>query len=325
MREALAADYDFELPERLIAQRPLAHRSDSRMLIVRRSEEKIEHAQFRDFPSLLAPGDLAVLNNSRVIPARTFSDDAKIEVFFLERLAPKTWLCFVKPGRKMRVGKTCSIGGVLAEVIDVKPDGERVIRLTEEPDLDRVGHIPLPPYIQRSADDSDRERYQNVFARQPGSVASATAGLHFTEELLATLPHAFLTLHVGPGTFMPVKTERITEHPMHEEAYEISGEAACKINAASRVVAIGTTTTRVLESQPPGPLAAANGRTRIFIYPPYKFQHVDALLTNFHLPRSTLLMLVSAFGGYDLIREAYRQAVEQEYRFYSYGDCMLIL
>lgn len=325
MKEALAADYDFDLPERLIAQRPLAHRSDSRMLIVRRDEGTIEHAHFRDFPSLLTPGDLAVLNNSRVIPARTFSDDGKIEVFFLERLAPKTWLCFVKPGRKMRVGKSCHLGGIFAEVIEVKPDGERIIRLTEEPDLERIGHIPLPPYIQRHADDSDSDRYQNVFARQPGSVASATAGLHFTEEILATVPHAFLTLHVGPGTFMPVKTERLNEHPMHEEAYDISEATAAKINAAKRVVAIGTTTTRVLESHPPGPLTAANGRTRIFIYPPYEFQHVGALLTNFHLPRSTLLMLVSAFGGYDLIREAYRQAVERDYRFYSYGDCMLIL
>lgn len=324
MKEAVASDYDFELPERLIAQRPLPQRADSRMLIVDRKAGRIEHAQFRDFPSLLAPGDLAVLNNSRVIPARTFSDDGKIEVFFLERLMPKTWLCFVKPGRKMRIGKSCTIGGIPAEVIDIKPDGERVIRLAEEPDLERIGHIPLPPYIFRDADEADSERYQNVFAKLPGSVASATAGLHFTPEILASIPHTFLTLHVGAGTFQPVKVERLAEHPMHEEVYEISAEAAERINAAQRVVSIGTTTTRVLESQPPGPLNAISGRTRIFIYPPYQFQHIGALLTNFHLPKSTLLMLVSAFGGYDLIREAYRQAIEKEYRFYSYGDCMFI-
>lgn len=323
--EAVASAYDFELPERLIAQRPLANREDSRLLIVRRGEGRIEHARFRDFPGLLEPGDLAVLNNSRVIPARTFSGDGKIEVFFLEKISPRVWLCFVKPGRKMRVGKSCEIGGVRARVIEVRPDGERVIELDAEPDLERVGHIPLPPYIRREADGADAERYQNVFARNPGSVASATAGLHFTEAILERIPHAFLTLHVGPGTFMPVKTERLDEHPMHEETYEISAETAGRINAAKRVVAIGTTTTRVLESQPPGPLAAAAGRTRIFIYPPYQFRHVGALLTNFHLPRSTLLMLVSAFGGYELIREAYRQAIENEYRFYSYGDCMLIL
>jgi len=324
MRPTLASAYDFDLPEHLIAQRPLARRSDSRMLIVDRAGQRITHGHFQDFPSLLAPGDLAVLNNSRVIPARTFSDDGKIEVFFLERLAPRTWLCFVKPGRKMRVGKSCSIGGIRAEVTAIRPDGERVIRLDEEPDLERIGHIPLPPYIRRAADPADAERYQNVFARLPGSVASATAGLHFTPELLAAIPHAFLTLHVGAGTFQPVKTEDLGEHPMHEEAYEIPPETAERINGARRVVAIGTTTTRVLESQPAGPLQPISGRTRIFIYPPYQFRHIGALLTNFHLPRSTLLMLVSAFGGYELIREAYRQAIEREYRFYSYGDCMFI-
>lgn len=325
MKEALTSDYDFNLPEHLIAQRPLANRDDSRMLIVRRKEGTIEHGRFRDFEGFLQPKDLVVLNNSRVIPARTFSDDGKIEVFFLERLAPRTWLGFVKPGKKMRLGATCRIGGVRAVVIEVKETGERVLELDEEPDLQRIGHVPLPPYIKRDADGADEERYQNVFACQPGSVASATAGLHFTESLLAQIPHEFLTLHVGPGTFMPVKIERLSEHPMHEESYEISATAAERINAAKRVIAIGTTTTRVLESQPPGPLSARNGRTRIFIYPPYQFQHVDALLTNFHLPRSTLLMLVSAFGGYELIREAYRQAVENEYRFYSYGDCMLMI
>jgi S-adenosylmethionine:tRNA ribosyltransferase-isomerase len=319
------SDYDFHLPEELIASRPLERRDASRMLVLDRHTGAIAHRQFTDFPSYLHEGDLVVLNNSRVIRARMFSEDHRVEFLFLEEVAPSQWKCLVKPGRRMRVGATCRAGGVELTVKAIEPTGERIVEASGPIDFEHHGELPIPPYMHRGADEQDDLRYQTVFARHEGSVAAPTAGLHFTPELLSTIPHAFLTLHVGIGTFQPVKTESLAEHVMHEERYEIDGNAAAAINTAQRIVAIGTTSTRVLESRPAGPLEPCRGRTSIFIRPPYEFHRVGALLTNFHLPKSTLLMLVSAFAGSDHIRAAYQEAVREKYRFFSYGDCMLIL
>ena len=217
------------------------------------------------------------------------------------------------------------IAGTTAKVLEVLPEGERIMEFRTPPDLEKHGHMPVPPYFKRASDAGDDARYQTVFAEHPGSVAAPTAGLHFTPGLLAEIPHCFLTLHVGAGTFLPVKTERIEDHVMHEESYEIPHVAADALNNSKRIVAVGTTVARVLESQKPGILQACSGRTDIFIYPPYRFGRTGALLTNFHLPCSTLLMLVSAFAGAELIRKAYAEAIRERYRFFSYGDCMLIL
>ncbi|HVE16015.1 MAG TPA: tRNA preQ1(34) S-adenosylmethionine ribosyltransferase-isomerase QueA [Chthoniobacterales bacterium] len=319
------SDYDFHLPEELIASRPLERRDASRMLVLDRRTGAISHRQFTDFPSYLREGDLVVLNNSRVIRARMFSEDHRVELLFLEEIAPMQWKCLVKPGRRMRLGATCRAGGVNLTVKAIEPTGERIVEASGPIDFERHGELPIPPYMHRGADEQDDLRYQTVFARHEGSVAAPTAGLHFTPELLSTIPHTFLTLHVGIGTFQPVKTESLAEHVMHEERYEIDGGAATAINAARRIVAIGTTSTRVLESRPAGLLEPGHGRTSIFIRPPHEFHRVGALLTNFHLPKSTLLMLVSAFAGSDHIRAAYQEAVREKYRFFSYGDCMLIL
>lgn len=321
----LVSDYHFDLPEELIASRPLPERDGARMLVLHRDSGEIEHRTFRDFPSYLIPGDLAVLNNSRVIKARLFSGDGRIEMLLLEPLGDGRWKSLVRPGRKMRVGATCRVASTEARVVDVLPDGERVLEFASEPDLDRHGAMPIPPYFNRAADAEDDIRYQTVFAQTPGSVAAPTAGLHFTPEVLARIPHAFLTLHVGVGTFVPVKAERIEDHVMHEEHYEISPAAAAAINAASRLVAIGTTSARVLESQPPGPVVPHAGSTAIFLHPPKTLQRADVLLTNFHLPQSTLLMLVCAMAGKDRVLGAYETAVKERYRFFSYGDCMLVL
>jgi len=319
-------DFDYVLPEALIACRPLADRAGSRMMVMHRGDERIEHRGFQDFSSFLREGDLVVLNDTRVIPARAFSDDGKIEFLFLEQVAMHTWKCMVKPGRKVPVGKQIAVGGVTGEVIEILPDGERVIAFCGVVDLEKNGHLPLPPYMHRQSDESDAARYQTVFAHNPGAIAAPTAGLHFTPEILATIPHAFITLHVGAGTFKPVKAEVITDHRMHSERFVISEEAAEKINAAKRIVAIGTTTTRVLEAcmARDGKITAQESATDIFIYPPYEFRIVDVLLTNFHLPKSTLLMLVSAFAGREFVMKAYAEAIREGYRFYSYGDCMLI-
>lgn len=323
----LAADYDYALPEELIAQRPPARREDARMLVLNRATKTIEHRAFSELGSFLAPGDLLVLNNTRVVKARRFSDDGAIEFLFLEKLEVKRWRCLVKPGRKMRVGALARVDGIAARVKEICTDGSRVIDLEEELSLETGGVIPLPPYMRRDADAEDAERYQTVFAQVPGAVAAPTAGLHFTPEILATRPHTFITLHVGTGTFAPVKTQTITDHEMHEEWFSISEEAAPAINAARRVLAVGTTTVRVLESarRSTGQLVPQEGRTRRFIHPPQTVEHVDFLLTNFHLPRSTLLMLVSAFAGREFVLAAYAEAIRERYRFYSYGDCMLIL
>jgi S-adenosylmethionine:tRNA ribosyltransferase-isomerase len=321
------SDYDYVLPEELIARRPPDRREDARMMVLHRREQRIEHRKFTDLGEYLAPGDLLVLNNTRVMSARRFSDDGKIEFLFLERLGPARWKCLVKPGRKMRVGATFAISGAQARVEEVCEQGERVISIEREENFFEGGLVPLPPYIGRQSDAADVERYQTVFAEVSGAVAAPTAGLHFTPEILATLPHAFITLHVGPGTFLPVKSEDITGHRMHQEEFSISSSAARAINFAARIVAVGTTTVRVLESASryEGKLDAQNGTTDIFIHPPAEIRNVDVLLTNFHLPRSTLLMLASAFAGREFILAAYAEAIRERYRFYSYGDCMLIL
>jgi len=321
------SDYDYPLPKELIAKRPTPRRDDSRMMVLHRDTETIEHRQFRDLKMFLREGDLLVLNNTRVLAARIFSDDHAVEFLFLEKLGPARWKCLIKPGRKMRVGTTAKIDNVQLRIDEILPDGERIMVLDDDVDLYAHGSMPLPPYIGRESDIADSERYQTVFAQTPGALAAPTAGLHFMPEILADLPHAFVTLHVGPGTFRPVHSENISKHRMHSESFSISNEAATKIDRAERVVAVGTTTVRVLESarRENGKLIAQTGSTDLFIYPPYRFQHVDLLFTNFHLPRSTLLMLVSAFAGREFLLRAYDEAIRERYRFYSYGDCMLIL
>ena len=240
--------YDYPLPEDLIARHPLPHRDASRMMVLHRAAQSIEHRTFADFPSYLFPGDLVVMNDTRVIPAKVSSDDGRIGLLFLEVVGANTWTCLVKPGRRMKLGAELSIGGVRGVVRSILPDGERVIAFDGEVDLETCGRMPLPPYLEREAEPDDSTRYQTVFARTPGAVAAPTAGLHFTPELLARIPHAFLTLHVGVGTFRPVQVENLAEHRMHSERFSISEETANQINTAARIVAVGTTTTRVLES-----------------------------------------------------------------------------
>jgi len=321
------SDYDYPLPEALIAKRPLPRRDESRMMVLHRDSQTIEHRQFRDLQTFLQPDDLLVLNNTRVLAARRFSDDRAIEFLFLEKVGPARWKCLIRPGRKMRLGATTKIDNVTLRVEEILADGERVVALTEDVDLYAGGSMPLPPYIGRESESMDTERYQTIFAQTPGALAAPTAGLHFTPEMLAKIPHAFVTLHVGPGTFRPVHSENITEHRMHAESFSISEDAAAKIDKAKRIVDVGTTTIRVLEAarRENGKLTGQTGSTDLFIYPQYRFQHVDLLFTNFHLPRSTLLMLVSAFAGREFLLRAYDEAIRERYRFYSYGDCMLIL
>lgn len=296
------------------------------MLVLHRASGKIEHRGFAELLNYLTPGDLAVLNDTKVLPARAFSDDGAIELLVLNPRPDGFWQCLVKPGRKMRIGKTVTAGGCTGEVVAIAEDGSRTIHFNPLPDLEKIGRIPLPPYLGRDAQDEDRERYQTVYAAAPGAVAAPTAGLHFTPDILAKIPHVFLTLHVGAGTFKPVQTEDLTGHLMHSEHFELSAPTAARINAAKSIFAVGTTTVRVLESCAiNGKVDAQSGETRIFIHPPYEFQIVDKLLTNFHLPKSTLLMLVSAFATREQILAAYQEAVAEKYRFYSYGDCMLII
>jgi S-adenosylmethionine:tRNA ribosyltransferase-isomerase len=353
------SDYDYVLPRELIAQRPLERREDSRMMVLRRAEQKIEHRQFRELKTLLQVSDLLVLNDTRVLAARRFSDNGVVEFLFLERIGPRSWKCMVTPGRKMRVGATTTIDDVCLRVDKITADGARIVTFDQGIDVYAGGSMPLPPYVNRPSDETDAARYQTIFAREPGAVAAPTAGLHFTSEILHEIPHTFVTLHVGPGTFLPVRSENIAEHRMHAERFSISPEAADKINKARRIVAVGTTAMRVLETTAletrlrekivgqahrlpwaggaPAlqqsqtsrlnrlQLQPQSGETDLFIYPPFTFRVVDVLLTNFHLPRSTLLMLVSAFAGREFILRAYEEAVREQYRFYSYGDCMLIL
>lgn len=323
---ARLSDFDFELPRELIASRPLPDRAASRMMVVDRAAGTISHRAFRDLPEFMRPGDLLVLNNSRVIPARLLTDDGKIEILVFEKISDGRWRAFARPGKRTLPGAVIPIAGTTAHVEEVDAaDGTRIVRFESEPDFETRGHMPIPPYLGREDDEEDRVRYQTVYAKVAGSVAAPTAGLHFTPEILSALPHAFVTLHVGPGTFLPVRTDSLEEHRMHAEEFEVGTEAANAINDASRLVVVGTTTLRVLESLPPGPVRAGGGSTDIFIRPGFEFKRTDALLTNFHLPKSTLFVLVCALAGMDLMREAYTQAVRERYRFFSYGDCMLIL
>lgn len=327
------SDFHYDLPAELIASRPLDDRSASRMMVVHRDSGRIEHRCFRDFPQYIRPDDLLVLNDTKVIPARLFSDDGKIELLCLNRISPLEWRCLVRPGKKMREGRTVKVAGSTGTVLEVFGNGDRLVRWDSPVDLNRHGHLALPHYMGRDDEETDRDRYQTVFAREEGAIAAPTAGLHFTPAMLAMLPHDFLTLHVGVGTFRPVQVERPEDHDMHSERFAVTAATARRINAAGRVVAVGTTVTRVLEHLAASPSANGTripegdhcGETDIFIYPPYEFRAVGALLTNFHLPESTLIMLVSAFAGRERILEAYREAVRERYRFYSYGDCMLLV
>ena len=321
------SDYDYELPDELIAQHPPERRGESRMMVVDRTAGTISHRSFADFPGFVGPDDLLVLNDTRVVAARYFSDDGRSEILRVEALDERTWKCLVRPGKRFRPGNTVVIGGCTGTVLSVcEEGGERIIAFDRAPDEERHGHLALPPYIRRPDVADDRDRYQTVFARTAGAIAAPTAGLHFSKETLATLPHVFVTLHVGIGTFRPVSSENLADHRMHSERYELSPATVEAIRASRRTIAIGTTVVRVLETCARSrELHAGEGETDIFIHPPYTFRVVDALLTNFHLPKSTLLMLVSALAGRELILEAYHEAVRERYRFFSYGDCMLIV
>ena len=357
------SDFNFHLPEALIAQQPLAERAASRMLHLDRSSGTLTDSNFVDFPSLLRPDDLLVLNNTRVFPARLFARRAgtaapapslqnssspglrkgPVEVFLTRQLSvePNQWECLVRPGRKIAIGERLLFGEdneLQAEVIGRGDFGERRIRFDPSENffavIERLGHIPLPPYIGRDDRDADRERYQTVYARDRGSVAAPTAGLHFTQEIFEGIRQrgveiAEITLHVGLGTFQPVRVERVEDHKIHRESYHTSVEAAAAVNRARdsgrRVVAVGTTTVRTLEYlAAAGRILPGQGEVDMFIYPGYQFRVVGAMLTNFHLPQSTLLMLVSAFAGKDQTLAAYKYAIGENYRFYSYGDCMFI-
>ena len=322
----LTSDFDYHLPTELIASAPLADRAASRMLVIHRSTGLIEHRLFSDFPSYLQPQDCVILNNTRVVPARFLTDDNR-EILRLKSHSPTLWRCMVKPGKRFKLQHQVSLGDATGTVQEVFENGDRLIAWDRPVDEDRYGHLALPHYMERDEQPADRERYQTVFAAHEGSIAAPTAGLHFTPEILASIPHAFITLHVGVGTFQPVRAERIEDHVMHHEEYDVSAPAALQIQNANRRIAVGTTAMRTLETiaRDHGQIIAARGETNLFITPGFQFKSVGALLTNFHLPKSTLMMLVSAFATRDLILEAYRQAVAQRYRFFSYGDCMLIL
>jgi S-adenosylmethionine:tRNA ribosyltransferase-isomerase len=349
------ADFDFHLPDDLIAQEALADRAASRMLVVYRQEGRWEDRQFREFPSFLHPGDCLVLNDSRVFPARLFGHRAgvhalpvgrnnpkrhehlsgEVEVFLLRPVnaEAREWETLVRPGRKLPVGEHIHFAdGLAAEIVARGEFGERTLRFSGMGDLyeefEKIGHVPLPPYIRRTDTAADRERYQTVFARERGSVAAPTAGLHFTPEVLEACRQrgadvATVTLHVGLGTFQPLHTERVEDGRLHSERYSIAEESAARLRAASRRVAVGTTSVRTIETA--WRRGELRGETDIFLYPGQCFAATGAMLTNFHLPRTSLLLLVCAFAGTELALAAYRHAVEERYRFYSYGDCMLVV
>ena len=359
----LLKEFDYQLPPELIAQRPLPERDTSRLLVPDRETGTCQDRIFRELPEILQPGDLLVFNNTKVFPARLLGRrrgitsqkigkhnptlhqylTAEIEILLTRQESEDTWHALVHPGRKMRIGEIIVFGDneLEAEVLERGEYGARLVRLrarggTAEAAIDRLGHVPLPPYIHRADEPADREAYQTVYAKQRGAVAAPTAGLHFTGRVLAALrargiESCEITLHVGLGTFQPVRAERVENHHMEAERFEISEGAAAAINRAleerRRVVAVGTTAVRTLEhvaGAHGGRMAPGRGETNLFIMPGFDFRVTRALVTNFHLPQSTLLMLVSAFAGRDLIFRAYRHAVENHYRFYSYGDCMLI-
>ena len=336
-------DFYFELPEELIAQDPLEDRSSSRLLVLDKHTGEVRHRIFRDVLDYLEEGDCLVINDTKVLPARLIGSrvgtDAKIEVLLLKRMENDTWETLVRPGKKAKVGTRISFGEglLLGEVVDIVEEGNRLIRFEYqgifEEILDRLGQMPLPPYITHQL--KDKNRYQTVYATHTGSAAAPTAGLHFTPELLKKIEEkgvkiARVTLHVGLGTFRPVKVDNILEHHMHSEFYQIEKEAAEKINSTKeqgkRVICVGTTSCRTIESAADehGRLRETSGFTDIFIYPGYQFKVLDSLITNFHLPESTLVMLVSALAGREHVLAAYQQAIEERYRFFSFGDAMLI-
>lgn len=344
----LVKDFDYELPEELIAQTPAKSRTQSKMMILDKALKSVEHKYFFDIVDYLNENDVLVLNDTKVIPARLLGQKltgAHVEVFLLKELENKQWEALIKPSKRVNSNNIIKISDELAVKTLVRIDGGKwLVELIYEGEiyeiLNRIGHIPLPPYIERKLDDVklrdlDYQRYQTVFAKHPGSVAAPTAGLHFSKEILKKLKDkgvqiCYVTLNVGLGTFKPVKCENITEHKMDSEIFEISEKTAKIINEAQkdgkRIVAVGTTSVRTLETcfQKHGKIKACKDSSQLFIYPPYKFNVVDKLITNFHLPKSTLLMLVSAFYNKKLIFEAYKQAIENKYHFFSYGDCMLI-
>lgn len=347
------SDFDYHLPEELIAQRPLADREASRMLVVDRKSGCWRDCAFRDLPEYVEAGDCVVVNNTRVFPARLFGRRAGVhattskdqltglvEVLLVRQVGsePMRWEALVRPGRKMRIGERVQFpGGIEGVIVEHGEFGVRTIEFPQSEGffemLERIGHMPLPPYVKRSDDQLDRERYQTVYAAKRGSVAAPTAGLHFTPETFHRIAargatKAEITLHVGLGTFQPVRAERVEDHTMHREWYEVGEDAARAVRSATKVLAVGTTAVRTLEHAGRAgreALQASRGETDIFIYPGFEFRVVDAILTNFHLPASTLLMLVCAFAGRELILDAYAHAVREKYRFYSYGDCMLVI
>ncbi len=338
-------DFDFDLPEELIAQTPLEERASSRLMVLNRKNRSITHQHFYDILDFLKPGDCLVLNNTKVLPARLYGvkdeTGAKVEVLLLTQLEADDWEVLVKPAKKVKEGTTISFGEgkLTATCIDTKEHGGRVLRFHYDgifyEVLDQLGEMPLPPYIKEQLD--ERDRYQTVYAKEKGSAAAPTAGLHFTDELLQQMKDkgveiAFITLHVGLGTFRPVSVDNIEEHEMHAEFYQMTQKTADQLNQVKargdRIISVGTTSTRTLETiarDTGGTFEERNGWTDIFIYPPYQFKAIDGLITNFHLPKSTLIMLVSALADRDFILEAYNKAVDERYRFFSFGDAMLIM
>ncbi len=337
------SSYFYELPEELIAQYPLEKRDSSRLLYLNKDTGKITHSMFSKLPELLKKDDILVINKTKVIPARLLgkkSTGINVEIFLLNQLEEDIWECLVKPGRRLKPSSKVIFSDTFsAEIIDYAPDGARKVKFFHHDtfwnELEKIGKVPLPPYIKRNSEESDKNHYQTVYAKVKGSVAAPTAGLHFTKKIFEELNKKGIkilevTLHVGLGTFRPVKTENILEHSMHKEYCEVSHETADIINQAKndnkRIIAVGTTTTRTLESfAENGLLKSGSHFTDIFIYPGKKLQIIDGLITNFHMPESTLMMLVSAFAGYENIMNAYKIAVKEKYRFFSYGDAMLIL
>lgn len=341
-------EFDYHLPQELIAQKPADRRDGSRLMAVHRDSGKVEHRHFYDILEYLNSGDCLVLNNSKVLPARLFGEKeqtgAKVEFLLIKRIEGDVWETMVRPGKRLKPGDTVAFSpSFKAEIVDYGQDGTRLARFRYEgifmERLEELGKMPLPPYIERTSDAEDSERYQTVYCKEEGSVAAPTAGLHFTEELLEQAEKkgvqiAYVTLHVGIGTFRPVKCENIEDHQMHFEEYEVTRETADRINrvkrAGGRIISVGTTSTRTLESAAVlkdgrYEVRAGSGSTGIFIYPGYEFKMIDSLITNFHLPKSTLLMLISAFYDREKILEIYDIAVQEKYRFFSYGDAMLIL
>lgn len=339
------SDFKYNVPEKLVAQYPSKKRTDSQMMVLHRNDQKIEDKHFKDVLSYLKEGDCLVVNETKVFPARLTGikdkTNAEVEIFLLRELEKDLWEVLVRPARKVRVGNKLNVGGLLnCEVVDNTVSGGRVVRFIYKEDfneiMDKIGKVPLPPYIKREAENADKERYQSIFAKKRGSVAAPTAGFHFDKKIVKKIENRGVSivpilLHVGLGTFRPIVVEDLTRHKMDSEYFEISEESARLINeridGGGKIIAVGTTVVRVLESvvKTDGHVKPDRGWTDKFIYPPYGFRVVDVLLTNFHMPASTLFMLVCAFGGQDLVFKAYRKAIREKYRFFSYGDAMLIL